>query len=903
MGDKNFKYDVFISYRQLEPDKSIAARLHTLLETYRTPRSLVSRGVARRLSRVFRDSDELAASSSLGESIESALKNSRFLVVVCSQHTPQSQWVSREIETFRQLGRGDHILPLLIEGEPENSFPGQLSDALSERAEPLAADVRASSLTSSLRKLQREKLRIIAPILAVDFAELEQREVKRRRLRAATGIALVLAIVLAIAGVWYQGLLSTQEQTEVAEAEARTARSGNLSDLARAQLDSDLSLSLLLSVEANRSALTIQSRSSLLEALQRSSGATSMFMAHGNAIQELAVSPNGEALVSAGRDEKLIVWDMKKRRLHLLLSEDDKKPTAAFAFAPTGRIAASGSGYGYKEAKLELWDSESWKRIAVQPFIHHEYIKALAFDRAGKRLVSLSSGGTINVWEMPSLTMLSEKWAGWEMLLDDHNGAIVGLHSSGELMVWNGKAFEPRDTLQSALAEHQYRTIVSAALAPDGDRLALGMFSCEAEKLGGRRNSCIIIWSLSAAQFIGEPLSLDELPADFLSFNGDGSLLASASRGSKTVHLWQSGEAKARLIDIADGAVTSLTFSQSKDSFVVGSSNGTVQVWDKADRPALGRRINKSGDIGWAASINHDGTILAAGSRNSTIVLWDLVEMRRIHESFSGHDGTVRVLAFSPGTDRLASAGKDDRIILREARTAEPIEPLFDAGPGTIKAMALSADGKKIAWWSGPYEELSIMEVATTERVVAELPKESALNAYRLRFTEGDSKIMIAARDCSLVEWDIQAKVMRDLIQIERPDGCKSIATSSALGLVAFGLENGNISLWDASSRRKIGELLRGHRDPVRTLEFLPERKALVSGDGTDIVLWDLELDSWMDLGCEIANRNFSEQEWKMYFHGETFRPTCGPWAPFVPARVVEPPKIETRPIRPSELQ
>jgi hypothetical protein len=54
---------------------------------------------------------------------------------------------------------------------------------------------------------------------------------------------------------------------------------------------------------------------------------------------------------------------------------------------------------------------------------------------------------------------------------------------------------------------------------------------------------------------------------------------------------------------------------------------------------------------------------------------------------------------------------------------------------------------------------------------------------------------------------------------------------------------------------------------------------------------------------CEVANRNFSEEEWQTYFHGEAFRQTCGPWGLFVPPRVVEPPSIDTRPIRPSEVR
>ena len=99
-SELSYSYEAFISYRQVEPDKTIAERLHRALETYKVPRSLIKEGMPRRLKRIFRDKEELAASSNLGENIQKALKQSRFLIVVCSRKTPESEWVTKEIETF-----------------------------------------------------------------------------------------------------------------------------------------------------------------------------------------------------------------------------------------------------------------------------------------------------------------------------------------------------------------------------------------------------------------------------------------------------------------------------------------------------------------------------------------------------------------------------------------------------------------------------------------------------------------------------------------------------------------------------------------------------------------------------------------------------------------------------------
>ena len=151
-----YRYAAFISYRHVEPDRRWAMWLHRSLETYRLPRKLAREyGLPPRVGRVFRDEEELPASSNLSDEIDFALFQSRFLIVVCSPRTPQSEWVNKEVERFREWGRHDRILALLIKGEPAESFPRALREirrivvdryGLSrqeiEAVEPLAADVR-----------------------------------------------------------------------------------------------------------------------------------------------------------------------------------------------------------------------------------------------------------------------------------------------------------------------------------------------------------------------------------------------------------------------------------------------------------------------------------------------------------------------------------------------------------------------------------------------------------------------------------------------------------------------------------------------------------------------------------------------------------------------------------------
>ena len=197
----------FISYRHADPDQKIAVRLHRLIERYTLPGALRRQMGVRHPGKVFRDQDELPLSANLGRDIETALDNSAWLICVCSPRYLQSNWCLREVDYFLKHHPADRVLTLLVEGAPEDSFPEALRFAADEDGnviakEPLAGDVRGGSLRERLKKLNREKLRLLAPMLGVAYDDLYQREHRRtvRRGLAISGTAtLILGGFLAYA--------------------------------------------------------------------------------------------------------------------------------------------------------------------------------------------------------------------------------------------------------------------------------------------------------------------------------------------------------------------------------------------------------------------------------------------------------------------------------------------------------------------------------------------------------------------------------------------------------------------------------------------------------------------------------------------------------------------------------
>lgn len=196
------RYDAFISYRHAELDTFVAKKIHKQLETFKVPRGVKKTSGKKSIKRVFRDQEELPIGSDLNNNIESALQESEYLIVICSPRTPGSEWVRKEIETFISLHDRNHVLAVLVEGEPDESFPDLLlKDENGNSVEPLAADVRGESQREVASKIKTEVMRLAAPLLYCSYDDLRQRH-RERRVRKITAIASCVAVLGVAFGIY-----------------------------------------------------------------------------------------------------------------------------------------------------------------------------------------------------------------------------------------------------------------------------------------------------------------------------------------------------------------------------------------------------------------------------------------------------------------------------------------------------------------------------------------------------------------------------------------------------------------------------------------------------------------------------------------------------------------------------
>ncbi|MCR4960702.1 MAG: toll/interleukin-1 receptor domain-containing protein [Lachnospiraceae bacterium] len=313
------KYDAFISYRHSDLDMYIAKKVHKALETFKVPRSVAKKSGKKKIKRVFRDQEELPIGSDLGNNIAAALEESEYLLVICSPRTPESYWVKQEITNFIKMHDREHVLAILIEGEPNESFPEELlKDENGNPVEPLAADVRGSSRSEMNKKFKTEIMRLAAPILSCTYDDLRQRHRERRMKKIIASVAIAGSIISAL-GIGF-GLYNAKMAAEIRKnyQEKQKNQSKYLADTSLDLLENgDREAAVLVALsalpgEGNERPYTPQAEYALCDALYMYESGNEMhadrLLHHDFIVSNFEYSENGDYVTTKDTANNVMLW-------------------------------------------------------------------------------------------------------------------------------------------------------------------------------------------------------------------------------------------------------------------------------------------------------------------------------------------------------------------------------------------------------------------------------------------------------------------------------------------------------------------------------------------------------------------------------------------------------------------
>ena len=290
---------------------------------------------------------------------------------------------------------------------------------------------------------------------------------------------------------------------------------------------------------------------------------THNFVGHTEVVTSVALSRDGQILVSGSFDKTVKLWKVNTGQLITTVTGHSREVNCV-AVSRNGKLFASGSG----DKTIKVWEVGASRLICTLggPFSgHSEAVKTLAFSPDGQTLISGGADKTIRLWRLSTGKEICS--------LKGQAGPVFSLAVS-----WDGKTF-----------------------------------AC------GGREKHLRIRQIEDGKLV-RSIQGDSRYVLSVALSQDGSLLAAG--GVLHIELWNlsKGEKIATLQGHTD-TVRSLAFSADGKTLVSGGYDGAVKLWD----PATGERIDTlKGHQGPVSSVAHSLTsqTIVSGSADRTIKLW-----------------------------------------------------------------------------------------------------------------------------------------------------------------------------------------------------------------------------------------------------------------------------------------
>jgi WD40 repeat protein len=718
-----------------------------------------------------------------------------------------------------------------------------------------------------------------------------------------------------------------QAQAE-AEQQARRALAGQLAAQAQTGLEHQYDLALLASLasydllQSSQISDTVEAESSILAALTRFPQLTTFLQGHGAPVRAIALSPDGQTLVSGNDYGEIWLWDLTSEQPIGQL-EGHEGVVRSVVFSPDGRIIASSSG----DQTIILWDATNGEPLGEPLIGHKDWVNALAFSPDGRTLASGSDDNQVILWDVATGQSLGEplrEHTDWvlDVAFSPDGQTLASSSDDQTIILWDVQDRTPRGQLTG----HE-GSVNSIAFSPDGQTLA-----------SASNDNKIILWDVATGQPLGEPL---EEHTDFVlevTFSPDGQTLASGSADG-TFILWDVSDLNSEeplpwpmaYFSGHGSDVTEVLFAPDGQTLVSSSDDGSIIKWNVEGNLPIGRLITDQLTDIQSLAFSPDGQTLASGSCSDydpggscnagEIILWDVTTGEELKQLL-GHEASVRSIAFSPDGQTLASGSSDTTVILWDVASGKQVGAPLTGHEDEVRSVAFSHDGQMLA--SGGGDGVILWDTASGQPLRGPLAGSEASSALSVAFSPDDQTLASGGYDQAVVLWDTASGQPLGEPLFGPTDSVNVVAFSPDGQLLASGSEDSTIRLWDTATqqplsgnltennsvyelafspdgrilvtggfdqavvlwnvatRQRIGDPLTGHGGAVDGLAVSPDGKTIASGswNGT-IILWDLDLASWRAAACRRANRNLTQTEWDQLIGPDIpYQPVC-PDLPF----------------------
>ncbi|WP_214106374.1 nSTAND1 domain-containing NTPase [Acrocarpospora catenulata] len=557
-------------------------------------------------------------------------------------------------------------------------------------------------------------------------------------------------------------------------------------------------------------------------------------------------------------------------------------------------------------------------------------VRRISLDRDGQRLITMNRAGVpVRIWNVATATPRPlTSPAGHEpdtavFVAGDAVAAVVGEHV--ELWTPEGARRLPNSETNSGLitsgdlAHLAVTTVAGRTRVIDLDGRLLGDLPTAAETQALNRDGTallttdigqVILWDVRTGKQTGPVRYGSDIT--WGSWSATGPQVVSGD-GQGRVHLWDAGTRQLLRDFPAAGRVAGAEIAEGGRTLVSVTLDGIILSWDLTGTRGFGAptRVATGGPDdrldGFRAFFTPDGT--ARYVKDGQV--WE-VGPGSVERPLFPVTGEDPVLA-GAGGGRLAVAA-NDLVLLADLATGRPLLVRDILNP----LAALSPDGTLLAITTQPTDtvadrpQVEIVTAAGDTLATAEL----SARASTMAFTPDGARLLAGLVNGTVEVLDVRTgRRVLDPLKVARGDAEVSAIGYGPDGLVAFGADDGQLSIWRGWARQRVmartrpgsyrsvtvspdgryvagsqadgrvslhelatGQLVGASPGPYdntsRFLVFQGESLVSVSSDRA-MHRWDLDLGSARRRACAVAGRDLSPAEWAAFLPGYEYRPTC----------------------------
>ncbi|MEH2208671.1 MAG: caspase family protein [Nostoc sp.] len=545
---------------------------------------------------------------------------------------------------------------------------------------------------------------------------------------------------------------------------------------------------------------------------------------HEGIVNSVAISADGQTIVSGSSDGTMRLWNLQGLPLAELLRGHESYVNSV-AISADGQTIVSGSSDG----TVRLWNRQSLS--LTESFRSHQgHVSSVAISAYGQTIVSGGSDGTLRLWNLQGLPLAELR--GHEGIVNSvaisaDGQTIVSVGDDGTLRLWNLQGLP----LAEPLRGHE-GGVNSVAISTDGQTI-----------VSGGSDGTVRLWNRQGLP-LAEPLRGHEGWVNSVAISADGQTIVSGGSDC-TVRLWDfQGLALVEPLHGHEDGVSSIAISPDKQTIVSGGADGTVRLWNRQGLPLV---EPLRGHEGWVNSvaISADGQTIVSGGSDGTVRLWNFQGLA-LAEPLRGYEDGVSSIAISADEQTIVSGGADGTVRLWNLQGLSLAEPLR-GHEDWVNSVAISPDGQTIV--SGGYDGT----VRLWNRQSLSLAKplrghEGGVNSVAIS-TDGQT-IVSGGEDGTVWLWNLQGLSLTEPLRGHEGD-VNSVAISADGQTIVSGGSDGTVRLWNRQGL-PLAEPLRGHEGDVNSVAISTDGQTIVSGgaDGT-VRLWRGGWRAWLQVCCD----------------------------------------------------